>query len=470
MAVPADPRSVDQLDLFTGRESARLRAAAVTTVLAIGDIHLGRRPSRLPDDLEEYGRSTAELTPAAAWKSACDFAVEQRVDAVVMAGDVVESENARFEAFGHLRRGVEALVAAGIPVFAVAGNHDVEALPRLQKLIPGGFRLIGAGGRWESVELVRREQPRLRLLGWSFPTQKVTANPLDGLPAAIDDGLPTIGELHCDLDGGRSPYAPVWADELERAHPHAWLLGHVHRPGLSQKSGRPIGYLGSLVGLNPGESGAHGPWLVRLSAAGEMSVEQVPLAPLRWEEALVAVDGIGDLDGLDTAIHAALERLHDRFASELAHTRAVGVRVRLVGHSPIYRRLRQALASEERERLRVVHGGVVYFVHELRDDSAPAFDLERLARGSDPPALLARHILDLDGGGDTAEALVHDAERALQGVLSHNNWGPLGDLATGSAAITDALRRAAMLALDELRAQTGESDEVVAAVYPEVAR
>lgn len=456
--MPGEPQIVDQLDLFSGRERARLSATAVTTLLAVGDVHLGRRPSRLPDDLEEYGRSAADLTPAAAWRSATDLAIERRVDAVVMAGDVVESENARFEAFGHLRRGVEALVAAGIPVFAVAGNHDVEALPRLQKLIPHGFRLIGAGGRWESVELIRRDRRRLRLLGWSFPAPRVTTSPLESLPPAIEDDLPTIGVLHCDVDGQRSPYAPVWADELERSHPHAWLLGHVHRPGLGRKSARPIGYLGSIIGLHPGETGAHGPWLVRVAADGAMSVEQVPLAPLRWEEAAVAVDAVGDLDGLDASIHVSIEELHDRLVPELAQVRAVGVRVRLVGLSPIHRRLRQALASEERERLRVVHGGVVYFVHELRDDSSPAFDLDRLARGSDPPALLARHLLELDRGGDAAAALVRDAERALAGVLSSNNWGQLGELDDPPRVIREALHRAALLALDELRAQTGESE------------
>ena len=120
-------------------------------LLFLADLHLGRRPLHVPGDLVEHGVSPSELTPLAAWRAAVARAVELRVDGVVLGGDVVEADNARFEAFGPLEDGVRALVAAGIPVWAVAGNHDVEALPRLADRIDG-FHLLGRGGCWETVE------------------------------------------------------------------------------------------------------------------------------------------------------------------------------------------------------------------------------------------------------------------------------------------------------------------------------
>ncbi|RMF20195.1 MAG: DNA repair exonuclease, partial [Deltaproteobacteria bacterium] len=117
-------------------------------LLCIGDIHLGRRPGRLPSDL--FAEEGAALGPLAAWRRAVDEAIDRRVDAVLLAGDVVEQEDDFYEAFAPLEEGVRRLQDAGIAVLAVAGNHDVAVLPRLARVIDS-FRLLGAGGRWEEA-------------------------------------------------------------------------------------------------------------------------------------------------------------------------------------------------------------------------------------------------------------------------------------------------------------------------------
>ena len=85
-----------------------------------------------------------------------DFAIEEKLDAVLFAGDVVESTNSRFEAMRPLEEGIRRLLKAGIQVIAVAGNHDVEALPRLAALIDG-FTLLGAGGQWEAKMITKNQ-------------------------------------------------------------------------------------------------------------------------------------------------------------------------------------------------------------------------------------------------------------------------------------------------------------------------
>ena len=54
------------------------------TLLVIGDMHLGRPPTAIPEDLR--GQSDA-LGPQAAWKRAVDVAIDRDVDAVVLAGE-----------------------------------------------------------------------------------------------------------------------------------------------------------------------------------------------------------------------------------------------------------------------------------------------------------------------------------------------------------------------------------------------
>ncbi len=43
-------------------------------ILLIGDIHIGRRPRGLPENLTDYQLSVSDLTPAAAWHQAVRFA------------------------------------------------------------------------------------------------------------------------------------------------------------------------------------------------------------------------------------------------------------------------------------------------------------------------------------------------------------------------------------------------------------
>jgi predicted phosphodiesterase len=426
-------------------------------LLFVGDIHLGRRPSRLPDDLGDFGIEPSEVTPAAAWRASVRLAVESRVDAVVLAGDVVESLDDRFEAYSHLSEGVKALVAKGIPVFGVAGNHDVFALPRLAEQIPE-FRLLGARGEWETVEVAIREGgSHLHLLGWSFPSERVRENPLATLRSTPGAGIATLGVLHCDLDGGNSVYAPVPRTAFESAPGDAWLLGHIHRP--SDLGGlRPVGYLGSLTALDPGEPGPRGPWLVHVDGPGAVRAEQVPLAPLRYEQEDVPINAIEDGDRADVAdaafeaLRAAIRRIHDRIGDGSHQPKLVACRLRLVGRCRAHRMVTAAVADPT-SLPRETHDRTHYFVEKVLDHGAPALELERLAKGSDPPALLARRILALEQGGEAAEMLIHTARERLGSELSGTRWRSLEPPLETPEAVREILRRAGFEALEALLAQ-----------------
>jgi exonuclease SbcD len=425
-------------------------------LLCVGDIHLGRRPTRLSDQIADFGARVEELTPAAAWSVTVDWALQNHVDAVALAGDVVESLDDRFEAYGHLERGVRRLTEQGIAVVGVAGNHDVHALPRLADRIPD-FKLVGRGGKWETVELTGASGARLAVLGWSFPEQQVRESPLDRLTVDIPADIPTVGLLHCDLDHSKSVYAPVPSRAFEAAPGVAWLLGHVHKPSILN-NGRPVGYLGSLVGLDPGEPGAHGPWLARVSEDGSVSIDQQPLAPIRWESESVPIDVLSDAtddriaDELASLVDDGMHAIHRRIGATLGATRVVGCRLRLVGRSRTHRRL-IAVANEIRGVSRM-HGDVVYFVEKIIDDAGPALDLAQLSEANDPPGLLARRILALQRGGPEAERLVAGATAVIGEVvrLARNDLEE-DDLATGEERARELLLRAGMKALEELLAQ-----------------
>lgn len=455
------------------------RDADELTLLAIGDVHLGTRSASLPADLDEE-IDPRVLTPEAALNSAVALAIDESVDAVLFAGDVVESTNARFEALRPLESAVRKLLDADILVLGVVGNHDVEALPRLARMIDG-FELIGEGGRWQARVLEKAGRPIAEIVGWSFPEKKVRSSPVDQLlreplPPS-HPGIVRIGLLHADLDASGGPYAPITRRELLDTGFDAWLLGHVHKPSLPHLLGSdnpaeagdiaPHGYLGSLVGLDPGEQGPHGPWLVQLRSTGEVRTHQVAMAPLRWQEFAVRVEPEESPEDIaDRLLSEAVRVASEVEQSAAVAPRVLGLRPRLVGGTRHYEALRRRISDGEWQGMSRQAGDTLVFIDKVLDGLDLAHDLAELARGDDPPALLARQLLILEEEGDERRDLLDRARMSLTEITRNARWSALDDPDIRDAAdplsdasLTELLTRSATSALSQLLAQRDASVE-----------
>lgn len=413
----------------------------MTTLLAIGDMHLGRLPAALPEELTGRQR---ELGPEAAWNRAVAEAVRRRVDAVVLAGDVVERSRDFFVAYGQLRSGIEKLASAGIEVFAVAGNHDTHVLPRLADEIDS-LHLLGRGGRWE-----RRAVGDATLIGWSFPQSQVRSSPLGGFPERRP-GETLIGLLHCDRDQTDSPYAPVTSNELEAAPVSAWLLGHIHQPD-SLEGERPMGYLGSVNALRASECGPRGPWLVTVERR-HVAARQLALAPLRFDTLAVDCSELDSADQLGGEILRATRAYLDAHQQHGLLPDALGLRVDLTGHSRVSDRLSAAADSLLDEARPWTESGVVCFIHKISVNTLPALELERLARQSDPAGLLARRLQAL-AASDSAERsrLIALGREQLLTITESREFRDLGRQISDED-VAALLERSGRLALSRLLAQ-----------------
>lgn len=444
-------------------------------LLAIGDVHLGTRPSSVPQDAADRGVDVERLTPAAGLEAAVRLAIEQEVDAVVFAGDVVESTNARYEAIRHLEAAVRKLLAEDIAVLGVVGNHDVEALPRLAGLIPG-FRLVGAGGRWERVAVERQGQPVCEVVGWSFPQRQVTSSPVADFAgsslAPAQPGVPRIGVMHCDLDASGGPYAPVTTSELARTGVDTWLLGHIHKPSLDESRadspGLRAGYLGSLVGLHPNEVGDRGPWLVDL-ANGAARLTHVSNAPLRWEAFDLAVDPDQQPDDLGDAVLAAVEQRIRALHARGVEPSVLGLRVRLTGTTRSYAAIDEWVEHRGWSEITRTVGATTAFVNKVSNAAELARDLQELAKGDDPPGLLARKLLTLETAGPERDALIARARERLRAVADASNFAPLQDLRDAADPLADeAIARALKASgASVLSALLGQHDQAAPAEVAE---
>jgi len=438
-------------------------------VMAVGDVHLGTRPASLPADLDDQGVAARDLTPEAGLAIAVERAIAERVDAVLFAGDVVESTSARFEAMPALEDAIRKLAGQGIPVLGVVGNHDVEALPRLAGLIDG-FTLLGEGGQWGSAVIEKQGRPVLEVAGWSFPEPRVDTSPLAALledPLAVKaPGVPRLGILHGDLDASSGPYAPFRSHEVVAAGMDGWVFGHIHRPSLESDNGLLRGYLGSLVGLDPTETGCHGPWLLRVKGATDIEARQLPIAPLRWESIDVVVEEDEGREDVADRLADEVEKLARKLHDEGCVLRALGVRVRLTGSTRHYDAIRGYIDDGTWEEVRRQAGDTVVFVNRVTDGLQLAIDIEDIARGDDPPALIARQLLTLRRRGDEARQLLDLARNELRNIAHSPQWLPLDDVRTPDDPLRDdrlrdILEQAGTAALQALLSQPkahGEAD------------
>ncbi|PAP78280.1 DNA repair exonuclease [Rubrivirga marina] len=419
-------------------------------LLVSGDLHLGRYPSRVPP-------GDPALTLDAVVRSLVDQAVERRVDAVVLTGDVADQSNKYFEAFGVLERALHRLVDAGVPVVAVAGNHDHDVLGSVAEAVGEGVRVLGRGETWESASIEKGGREVVRLWGWSFAGPYVHTSPLESLPADLGD-VPAVGVLHGDLDVPASRYAPVALADLWATGASAWLLGHIHAPRTEQRDGHLVLYPGSPQPLDPGEPGEHGAWLVEITEDGRASAELIPIATVRYEALAVDLDGAADATEIRQRAARVLRDFAETVREASPAVRRAVVRLTLKGRTPAYRAV-ERVASELVEDGETATGGLAVVVDRVEDLARPALDLAGLAEGSGPVATLAALAGRLERGepseGDLA--LIRRGVEALQQARRARVFEPLGrsdrldaDLAAEAAL---RLRRQTYRMLDEVLSQ-----------------
>lgn len=442
-------------------------------ICCTGDLHLGRRPSRIPSTLD----GTA-FSPRTIWDETVSLAIEDAVDVLVVTGDVIDDESRYYEAYGAFERGLQRLDDAGIPTVAVAGNHDYDSLSRLAADVDvPSFALLGADGAWERRTLTDDAgTPLLHVDGWSFSSRQSLASPVDDYALDPATDAPVVGVLHADLDATESSYAPVRSDQLRETPVDAWLLGHIHAPGVRIDADPFVLYPGSPQPLDPGEPGAHGPWLLTVDDAGRVDATQHALASVRYDPIDVDVTDTQDAKGVRPLVDDAIT---DHVRADVADASALDlllVRLRLHGRTPAHAELvddREALASQ----FDATVAGVPVRIESVDVDTRPAIDLDAHRDEDSPVGYLARllqaleHRDDADAttpdattsGADTATPdvdlgpLVDDALAAMQDV---HNAGAYRHLRTedrrdppDEAAARDALERQARHLVDELVSQ-----------------
>lgn len=425
--------------------------------LCASNLHLGRRIAGLPD---HAGVDPARLSAAATWNRLCNAAVTYDVDAVLLAGDVIDRENPLFEPAGALQQGLGVLEREGIPVVMIAGDEDFESLPRAVEMLNSPVVTLLGPDR-PSID-INDNGDHATVIGISQNVATGIRNVLANVRDLQTDH-PTVVMLHGSLTDGHAPpgtFQPVQMEDLATSHTDLWILGAQHDPDVIVEGDTTAIEPGATFPMEPHETGIHGATLVELFDEGGSVCELIPLSPIQFADIDLELIGTEDLEAVESAIVRAMyDTLDDALATNaVASLATVPCTVYLTGSTPLHAELPSFL-DELSRTLAISHQGVSATLHDYEIDTRPQVELKPLLGRPDPVGELARLLSALDDDGEPTpaqEALIQRAVDRLVGVHRSRVFaGVAHDSAPDEEIARMALRREAWNVLDALVRQRG---------------
>ena len=374
-----------------------------------GDLHLDSPFLGIGQAVPERVAAALRDATLRSWDRIVELAIDQRVNAVLVAGDVFEGANRTLRAQVAFRDGLERLARERIPSFVVTGNHDPLSGWEPAVAWPELAYRFGAA-EVASRPILRDGTELARVHGISYAVRDVTRNLAAGFHRAGDESF-AIGLLHANVGGqeGHANYAPCSLSDLAASGMDYWALGHIHRHGILRAADPAIVYCGNPQGRDPGEADPRGCYLVDVDERGRIQPEFRPMDVVRWQRLNIAIDGITSDDGLIQAVGGAVEAAAD------AAGRSIVALVRLTGHGPLHASLQRSgfladLHQLVRERFGV--GEQFAWLDSIRDETRPSIDIVARREAGD---LLGEALREF---GRSRAALRDGQEADLHDLLS----------------------------------------------------
>lgn len=281
--------------------------------------------------------------------SIVDLCLEERVDALMIAGDLYDGDQTSMKTARFLAGQLQRLHGAGIETYLIRGNHDALSRITQELILPPSVKLFA--GRAETVEL-NRGNLNVAIHGLSFAKPHAPESLLPKYRTPVPDAA-NVGIMHTSLAGapGHDLYAPCNVSDLHGWGYDYWALGHVHvrtehggdraviMPGMPQ--GRDINEAGaktvSLVTINDDRSITVEERLTSIAQFERIAVDLTSAAT--WRDAVDLIEkeiarardttrsqhlvGRLRLDGI-TSLTWQLRRDRDLLLAEIEH-RAEGI-------------------------------------------------------------------------------------------------------------------------------------------------
>ena len=269
--------------------------------------------------------------PRRALENLVDFAIEQQVSFVVIAGDLFDGDWKDYGTGQFFVRQMAKLKEHAIQVFLISGNHDAQNKMSRALAYPSNVQVFET----DKPNTKTIDSLEIAIHGQGFANQSVTIDLSASYPPRIK-GWINIGLLHTSCTGreGHENYAPCTIEGLKSHGYDYWALGHIHKREVLLQDPWII-FPGNIQGRHAKETGPKGCYLISVDEHRQLHPTFQPLDDLRWEN--LPVD-LRDVESLDD--------IQGRFARELesllvnSHDKLLAIRINLQGQTPLHRSLR----------------------------------------------------------------------------------------------------------------------------------
>lgn len=343
------------------------------------DLHLDSPLRGITREMQRHpalARAVAEAT-FAAYRNLVELCLRERVDFLLLAGDLYDVEEQSLRAMLVFRDGLARLAEAGIAVYLVHGNHDPYGSRSEAVALPPNTQVF-APGKPQTQVFTRGGEALAAISGVSHKANREPANLARRFPER-PAGLFHIGLLHANVGAtGHENYAPCELADLTGAQVDYWALGHVHQGRILSQTPWVV-YPGNTQGRSIVEAGPRQAAWVRVGGPAEVHLELLPVDAVRWEVLTCDIAAYASLDALETGLAEALLT-----AGAAAGERPLLARVRLGGRGPLFAELQRderLLTLRERLREALAGAGTPVWVEDLRRECRPELDLAQ-HRGS----------------------------------------------------------------------------------------
>jgi len=336
-----------------------------------------------------------------AFQNIVELALKEKVEAVLIAGDIYDGAEKSLEAQLKFRHGLQKLSDKGIDTFIVHGNHD--PLDGWSASLEWPERVhVFSGTQMECLPVERNGVVKAYVHGISYPKRDVTENLSKKFSRGNGEGF-AIGLLHSNVghQSGHDNYAPCSMDDLIAAKMDYWALGHIHRFCVLRESNPAVVYSGNSQARHMRESGEKGCCLVTLNK------NTVPLIQFTPVDAVRYIQGEVDLSGtitLEEVIHAVRSKCED-FADQIKQ-RDLFIDLSLNGRTQVHSELQRGdtLQGLQGEIRTYFQGRTPSIWLNLKLDTAGIYDVESLREGKDFIADLV-NLFDVEGKRESFEDL-----------------------------------------------------------------
>ncbi len=345
--------------------------------LHAADLHLDTpMPGR-----DESMRRTLRAALRTAFERLVELAIEERVEAVLLAGDIIDGDHLSLATEDTIVERCRRLGSHGIRVFIAPGNHDFirsgspldrirwpENVTVFQSTTPLSVRLDDASGRHLAT-----------IHGAGHTNGQIYENLVARISGA-DEPVPQIGLVHtnvghADVRGRHEPYAPSELNDFAGKGIDYWAIGHIHQYMELSRSPWVI-YPGCAMGRDIGEREAKGCVLVHVHARDDMEPEFRSLAPITFH--LLEID-VSEMTQ-NTQFFDALRIRWQEISQAQRGDEGQYVRIEARGRSELAEVFRHELQDEEslhefEDRLERTLGVLEV---EFRNRTVPPFELESI--------------------------------------------------------------------------------------------